>query len=495
MRNKLFIFCALALFFVACNENAPDNGGGNGGTEPQPGFEYKYNAATYTLTFSGPNVPMPNGTWDKKPEWSKYKDITYTVIIEDGITSIGDYAFEYFSELDEVQIANSVKRIGSDAFSHCEKLLKIKLPDNLEVIEDHAFVEDNHLQAPTFPESLDSLGFGSFFNCYTFDKVDLSNTQVKKIPAKCFRACSGIETVLLPPTVIAIHDEAFYGCSKLKQVKVKGYESEDFGLNHLDLTVIGDEAFYLCQKLKNVYLPATLQRLGKRAFANCYELYSVKFYEGNDLTEVGDSTFFSCSALRVLQYNKQCRIISPYMFYKCPELRMLEDLNHVRSIGAHAFEGCTNMVEFPWPTGLETIGASAFAACKELGSIYLYSNVETVGENAFGSCTGVVKLEIRSYYLKRIERSTFYQVNSITEVSLPSQIEYIGEQAFAYCSDLKTIICRSTTPPTLADKNSVFYSGVAGQEVWVPKTALSAYQNNTYWSAYFKGKFVGKDGL
>lgn len=475
MKKGLFLLCAVALFFVACE------GQGSGGEDdPQPtGVTYKFNAAKGILTFSGKGA-MANGKETKLPEWSQYKDAARKVIIEEGVTTVGNFAFQDFSVLDNVQFPKSLKRIGENAFKNCPMLKSVTLPENLKVLGDRAFSSNLELQTPVFPASLDSIGYACFYACKAFKEVDLSNTQITKVSGKCFDVCESLTTITLPTTVTSIGKSAFAYCYYLKKVKVAGH-SEDVGLHYLNLTEIGDEAFYLCQVIVDVQFPATLQRIGKKAFASCYSLYSAKFRGGNALTDVGDSTFCQCTKLRVLVYNKRCQTIAPYMFHKCEALTMVDSIGSVRHIGAHAFHNCIAMTEFPWNNALETVGEGAFYNCEKLGSIHLGANVETVGEKAFAYCTDAYTLNITSYYFKRIEKMTFYQARFNT-VTLPASLEYVGTEAFAYCSFLKTINCHAKTPPQIPSSDAFYH--VSGSTLHVPYDSFNAYTNSN-WKGYF----------
>lgn len=490
MKKGLFLLCALALFFVSCEQETS----GGGGDEPQPtGVTYKFNAAKGIITFYGQGA-MANGKESKLPEWSQYKDAVRRLVIEEGVTTVGDYAFQDFSMLDNVQLPKSLKRIGENAFKNCPLLTSITLPENLKVLEDRAFSTNPQLQTPVFPASLDSIGWACFYGCNAFEEVDLSNTQIDQVSGKCFDACEKLTTVILPPTVTYIGRMAFAYCGKLKNVKVSDH-SDPFGLRYLNLTVIGDEAFYLCQSLEDVQFPATLQRLGKRAFANCYNLYSAKFTASNDLTEVGDSTFFQCSKLRVLVYNRRFQKIAPYMFHKCEKLTMLDSITAVRHIGNRAFQGCTELKEVNWPTGLETVGDYAFGSCTSLYDVKLGAYVSHLGRGAFMNCQNASSLTITSYYLDTIPKEAFYQMYGITSVDLPSCLQYVDDEAFAYCHKLSAVTCKAKTPPTITSKSSggkTFYY-VSGSTLTVPKNSLSAYKSSN-WAGYFT-TVEGKDGL
>ena len=73
------------------------------------------------------------------PEWTAYAGYIDRVIIEEGVTSIGDYAFRGCMGLVEVNIPASVSRIGNHAFENCTSLVSVSLPDSVETLGDYAF--------------------------------------------------------------------------------------------------------------------------------------------------------------------------------------------------------------------------------------------------------------------------------------------------------------------------------------------------------------------
>jgi hypothetical protein len=73
------------------------------------------------------------------------------VILPEGITSIGDCAFEKCNSLSIINIPDSVISLGSNAFTCCVSLNSIQIPDSVEIIESYAFSECNNLDNITIP--------------------------------------------------------------------------------------------------------------------------------------------------------------------------------------------------------------------------------------------------------------------------------------------------------------------------------------------------------
>ena len=101
----------------------------------------------------------------------KYKGIQSEVIVPDGVTSIGEYAFSRCSKLTSITIPNSVTSIGEWAFSGCSGLTSITIPNSVTSIGDFAFSGCNGLTSITIPNSVTSIGNGAFGYCFKLAKA------------------------------------------------------------------------------------------------------------------------------------------------------------------------------------------------------------------------------------------------------------------------------------------------------------------------------------
>ena len=125
-----------------------------------------------TLTISGTGT-MADYSYYQAP-WNAYRDTIETVVIEDGVTSIGQYAFYACTSLASITIPKSVTSIGEFAFNNCKALKNIGLPEELTKINQHAFVQSG-LTGVTIPKSVDFIGIGAFSVCEQLDSVIMEN--------------------------------------------------------------------------------------------------------------------------------------------------------------------------------------------------------------------------------------------------------------------------------------------------------------------------------
>ena len=220
---------------------------------------YSLDTETGVLTISGTGKMT-----DYSAEDCPFNNRAYikSVIIENGVISIGNYAFSYFGSLTNVTIPNSVTSIGYDAFNYCKSLTSVTIPDSVTSIGEVAFSSCTSLTSVTIPNSVTSIGDCAFEDCYfTFENfVNNSNVElndsskpmivdtddkgicIKNNVLVKMRPAYAIGEVTIPNTVTSIGDGAFDNCESLTSVAIPD-----------SVTSIGSGAFYDCTNLANVY--------------------------------------------------------------------------------------------------------------------------------------------------------------------------------------------------------------------------------------------------
>ena len=154
--------------------------------------------------------------------WAEYKDSITQVIVEEGITGIGNWAFYEMNALNQVTLPDSLVFIGLEAFSFCTNLTEITLPSNLVTIYPCAF-QYSGLTSIVIPASVTSLGNSLFYYCENLKSCTLpSNLEV--IPNQFFSFCANLESIHIPASVKRIDSEVFYGCTALRDIYIDDLE-------------------------------------------------------------------------------------------------------------------------------------------------------------------------------------------------------------------------------------------------------------------------------
>jgi len=228
-----------------CNYNPEDETTYTIGGMLGSNIKWSINAHDFTLSFTGSGKMLDYSTSSSSP-WSSYAGKIKSVILGDGITSIGSYAFYGFSSITSVTIPTGVTSIGSHAFSGCKNLSSIIIPEGVNSISDYAFNECKSLTSITIPDGVTSISMDAFSKC------------------------SGLLSIILPKSVTEIQSCAFYYCKNLTSIIIPEGVKE-----------IGGYAFIGCTKLKKVFFPKSLLTIGGNAFEGCESIETI-YYAGTE---------------------------------------------------------------------------------------------------------------------------------------------------------------------------------------------------------------------
>ena len=209
-----------------------------------------------------------------------------SITIPDSVTSIGKSAFSNCSSLTSITIPDGVTSIGNYAFSSCRKLTSITIPDSVTSIGESAFAACSSLTSITIPDSVTSIGKSAFSNCSSLTSITIPDS-VTSIGNSAFSGCKNLTSITIPDSIISIGNNVFYNCSSLTSITIPD-----------SVTSIGDFAFYNCSGLTSITIPDSVTSIGNRAFENCSSLTSITIPDG--VTSIGDSTFKGCSSLTAI---------------------------------------------------------------------------------------------------------------------------------------------------------------------------------------------------
>jgi len=374
------------------------------------------------------------------------------VILPEGITSIGERAFQSCTTLKSIQLPKKVTKIGKYAFINCRQLTNIQLPDGVTEIGEYAFVDCSslteisipmgvtkigestfriceNLTSIQLPETVTEIGSNAFYSCKSLKEINIPK-GVKTIGANTFRNCTSLMNLKLPEGVTEIGNTAFRNCKSLKEINIPE-----------GITKIGESTFQDCTSLTNIQLPEKVTEIGSAAFNNCKSLTSIQLPKG--VTKIGEGAFYKCSSLKEINIPEGVTKIGESTFESCGSLTSIQLQEGLTEIGSYAFVGCSSLKEISIPKGVTNIGERAFLYCFNLTSIQLPETVTEIGSYAFNSCSSLTAINIPAGVTK-IAKSTFEWCQSLTSIRLPETVTEIGSCAFYSCSALEDIVLSGT---------------------------------------------------
>ena len=415
---------------------------------------------TWTLDSEGVLTVSGEGEMPRAHEvvWRQYYDRIYSVVVEEGITSLGDYAFYCFYSLTEVTLPDGLERIGESAFGYCESLATLVLPDSVTVIGVNAFSSCTALRELTVPAGVTEIGYSAFYSCSVesitvaegnadYQSADgvLYSADMSKL---IFYPAQKTDTAFtVPETVTYIEDYAFAYNTYLTAVSIPDCVS-----------YVGIGAFLSCSALTEVNIPADMQILSANTFNGCTSLES--FTVPAHITRIDNGAFFGCESLM------QLTILNP----SCNIWWGEEECEYPANVTVYGYDGSTAQIgaeannltfvslgtapedptdpeeptdpDVPIEGPTTASGTAGDSVTWTLDSDGLLT-VSGVGEIRQGADYSRFSEEIISIVVENgitlLGSGVFSSLNNVTTVSLPESVTTIGAYAFAYCYSLAQI--------------------------------------------------------
>ncbi len=397
-------------------------------------------------------------TFDSSNVLTKYTGTGGDIIIPAKTTKIASNVFQNKESITSVTFAGTkCKEIGYSAFSGCSSLRSVTIPDTVTIIGSRAFYHTD-LSEIALPSGLTDMGSGVFEGNPNLKKVTVNSKITSDPDADCFKDCkiesiifgSGVNGIAVnlfnnatfadgflltvPDGILTIGESAFYG-SNISGIRFT---------SNSKLKEIGDTAFLGCTGIKELTLPASVQKIGRGAFA------------GNDLTEItlpaglreiSLGAFKSNTGLSRVTLNSTELAVNDTtdndVFDKCKisEIRFGDD---VTVIPARLFRkaGFADDTIISIPANIKEIEYNAFSDTTIAGvSFAAGSKLEVIGEGAFYNCAGIEAIELPAS-LKTIHKNAFYN-NSLAEITIPASVTKIESEAFLNNTGLKKVTVNS----------------------------------------------------
>ncbi len=394
-----------------------------------------------------------------------------TVIIKDGITSIGGSAFKNCDKLTSIAIASTVETIGQSAFYDCDILTSIVIPSGVSSIYASAFEGCDLLESVTLPASVETIGNNAFKSCVALSDIELPE-GLTTLGTYAFNNCTALTSIEIPSTLTKIDNNAFSSSGLTSVVIPKtvstlnsyafGYCTSLVSLTLEDVVeTMSTDAFYN-DKLQSVTLPSEMLSKIPRSY-----LVEAHVTSG----DIGKSAFSNCKSLRTVTLHDQIEMIGDSAFSNCTSLLSIELPATLISISNNAFSGCTAMAEI---INYSDLNASSFAPENVLITHKGQSLIENVGDYVFITANSEYYLiayvgkdaeltlpadykgstyiirknafrerqDITSVALggaKAIEDAAFYDCSKLVTLSIGSNVTSIGNDAFYSCESLKNV--------------------------------------------------------
>ena len=448
---------------------------------------------------------------------------------EAGTTELGSSVFSGCTNLVEVSTAKNVGIIGSSAFSGCIKLMRLNLAEGLQIIKSGAFsgcarlegalpegVSEKYSSASgakvmlpnekavlEIPGTVTAIEDSAFANCYSADetlqadgekepsdyKIGIKAVHIAGNPAgttigaSAFAGCQNLTKLTLGEGVTGLGDSALKD-TRLEEITIpstfetgtaknspftSGENSTLKKVTFADgIQVIPQYFLNNITTLTEIEIPASVQKIGDHAFADCSNLKTVTFKEQatSKLTTIDTSAFEGCSLMTLSKLPDGVTTINASAFKDCKKISLTDLPTGLITIGNAAFENCT-MLQIDKLPAITALGMAAFKNCVNLPFLSVdTSNLVEINATAFEGCTGLTDVRIDGGEKKQTtiadgafatcENLNWVIINNIKSVgkkaftNLPisllniNQVDAIGESAFAGCDKLENPVIQNT---------------------------------------------------
>ena len=414
MTRKFFIILVLAALILALGAgSALADKSGSCGT----GVSYSFVSSTGTLTISGSGAMYGDYVQTSTPWYSIRNDIR-SIVVQSGVTSIGQHAFMDCANLTSVTIAGSVTSIGADAFRNCTALPSIIVPGTVNSIDLYAFMGCTNLTNVVIQSGLSEIQQAVFKNCVSLKNVSLPDS-VTRIGYSAFEGCRALTSVTIPAGLTSIGCYVFEDCSALTSMIIPETVEE-----------ILPSAFLRCTGLTALTILNPDCHIFPTAFAQCSVGLNIIGFTPSTAKDYCDKYSSEVSFTSLASFSGPCGDNAQYAFD--------------RHTGVLSISGSGDMTDY---YGASDIPWNAFRG--DITSLVIESGVTGIGHRAFSYCS------------------------LLTDVTIPYSVSRIGYLAFADCAALTGVTILNPDCVIGDSDHDVFLNCTSGPVIhgWAGSTA------------------------
>ena len=357
-----------------------------------------------------------------------------SIIDNNPVNTIEEYAFSRCSHLTDVSIPSSIKTIGHGAFNSCSSLTSINIPSSVNIIESYTFSGCSSLASISIPSSVNEIKDGAFNGSSSLKIIRFEDGES---PIKL-----GVQEYNYNYKYVGLFadcplEEVYIGrnIDYSETIDNKSKNATPFA-NQRNLakvtispfvTRIPDYLFNANKELTVLSLPNTLKTIGAYAFENCSKIAALNL--GNQLESIGDGAFLECHAFTKIVLPETTKAVGAKAFKGCSSITEVTIGTQLKSIGEYAFDQCRSFTALVLPKGFKDLGKGAFRNCIKLTVAQLGDSLTSVPEEAFRDCIALTEINLPAT-VKMIGDKAFYNDSSLAVVTMREGLERIGNQAF-----------------------------------------------------------------
>lgn len=282
------------------------------------------------------------------------------------------------AKIKSLVVCDGVTSIGCEAFLGCTYLTSITIPDSVKLIENRAFYNTGYYNDESNWDNGVLYIDSNLIEAKTSIYGDYAIKDGTRVIADCaFYDCTRLKSVVIPNSVISICDGGFYRCTGLTSITIPD-----------GVRIIGNSAFCDCVNITSITLPDSITNIGYAAF------YSTKYFSA--INSLGDELYIGNYLISVKEsisgeyvVKEGTKAIAGEAFYKCKNITSVILPDSVISIEDRTFASCSNLTSITIPDSVTSIGDSAFMYCTSLISITIPNSITSIGEMAFYNCTSL----------------------------------------------------------------------------------------------------------